>query len=104
MIQNIDVSTQTVVAGHPIEVVIDASAPITVQVSCFVTTPPPPRYTTCTECQTYQVNSGELITVYADPANWSNKQGGYEFRVVDAAGDTRVFRVAVTTRVLARAH
>lgn len=96
MIQHIDVSARTVVVGQPIDITIYAAAPITVRMSCFVNRPPPPRYAGCAECSTYTVNSGEQFTIIPDAATWSKKQGGYEFTVSDATGETQKFRVNVT--------
>lgn len=96
MIQNIDLSSRAVVVGQPIDITIYASSPITVRMACFVNRPPPPRYTGCAECSTYRVDSGEQFTVVPRQATWSNKQGGYEFTITDATGDTKVFIVDVT--------
>ncbi len=95
MINHIQYPRTPVTIGQPIEISVQAADPITIRVACFVNEPPPPRYSSCSECSTSVVRSGELFTLIPDPKTWGNKRGGYEFTVIDVTGDKKMFRVNI---------
>lgn len=69
--------------------------PITIEIKCFTSAPPPPGFKPCPECGTFHIISGEEIYVIPSPSVFTGNQGTLNVTVRDRTGDERQFILAV---------
>ena len=95
MITRIDFSGLPMSPGEsrPLTVWSDAG-PLFVAIQCFREPPTPAHLTTCQECGSYSVNSGESITVTASEI-YETVPGHMTATIRDRAGDHRVIRLNI---------
>lgn len=94
MIRSVDFSSKNVFAGDQIVLTIDAAYPIIIEINCFVTQPPPPRYVPCPQSGTHIVSRREPF-YFSTHASTFRKDGHIEFKITDADNDTEVHRIEV---------
>ncbi|QBE65817.1 hypothetical protein [Pseudoduganella lutea] len=99
MIYSVNSSSNEVTVGQPFSVEVIADSALHISISCFVDSPPPPRFKGCRECSVHIVQSGQPFTITPKRDTWLNHQGGYSIEVRDADGNTEnlVIRVSVDT-------
>ena len=95
MIHSVDVSADEVVVGQSITIEVHADSPVQIAVGCFVDKPPPPRFKGCSECNVHFVPIGKPFTITPKSDTWQRDSGGYQFKITDADGYTKIVEVRV---------
>jgi hypothetical protein len=92
MITGIEFDRNPIIAGETRSLVVYASAPIRIRISCFVFKPPPPDYRPCDACGVLTVNSGEPAKIKADEATFAHEGGELHLHIIDADGEEKEIR------------
>lgn len=83
--------------GDAYELMVRAAEPISVQIKCFKSAPPPPGYRACEECGSFSVQSGERLRLHVSESAFRQVTGGIDITVQDSQGDKRNVRLLVVT-------
>jgi hypothetical protein len=83
--------------GDSYELRVVAPEPISVEIKCFKSSPPPPGYRSCKECGSFRVRSGESLSLFVSRAAFKEVTGGIDVTVEDSTGDSRHVRLSVVT-------
>ncbi|MFC2152188.1 hypothetical protein ACFLSE_06630 [Bacteroidota bacterium] len=95
MIQAVHVNSKEIRSGEVIELNIQAEYPITIEVKCFVTKPPPPRYIPCPDAGTFTLNRQEAFLYSATERIFKEGKGHIEFEITDADNDFKLIKINV---------
>ena len=98
MIRAIDFPSEVLRAGEPYTLRIVAPDPITVEIRCFVETPPPKGYRPCPECGSIHARSGQVLHLRVSEVSFHSSGGALEIFIQDADGDSRRIRLQVSGR------
>ncbi len=94
MIKFVDFNSRIINAGENIIVKIDAVYPVAIEIKCFVTQPPPPKFVPCPDSGRHILTSREAF--YFSTNAWTFQNNGHvEFQITDAEYDTKVYRIEV---------
>jgi len=98
VITRIDFSALPMFPGESRSLTVWSDAgPLFVAIQCFREPPTPAHLTTCQECGSFRVNSGEAITVTAS-GMYEAVSGYMTASIRDEAGDKREIRMDIAQR------
>ena len=92
-----DFNLRPISPGETRDFTLTSASPASVQVRCFVSSPPPPGYKGCAECGSYPVQQGQTIQIEASQYLFARREGGLDITITDADGDLRHIQLRVTT-------
>lgn len=94
MIRNVLFNSQTIYAGENITVTIEANYPVIIEVYCFTTQPPPPKFIPCPDSGRHRLFVQQPFIFRTD--GWAFENNGYvEFKIIDADGDSDTYKVEI---------
>ena len=94
MITDVSFNGTTISAGQNILMTVEAKYPIVVDIHCFVTHPPPPRYEPCPDSGKRTLQSRQAVQVRTDPKIFQ-ENGFVDFNITDADFDHQFHRITV---------
>jgi hypothetical protein len=102
MISNFVLSANSLEVGETLTFQVHGSGVLFVEIKCFVDEPKPRGYRPCRECETTLIQSGQTLSLTADPETWKSWTGHYEIVAKDALGDERKVSVKVKQQGLSQ--
>lgn len=94
MIRYVKFSSESIRAGEFILLHIDASYPVSIEIKCFVTQPPPTRFVPCPQSGRHTLHLKEPFNFLTNVSTFQN--GGHvEFKITDSEYDIRVYEIKV---------
>ena len=69
---------------------------LTVEIKCFLLSPPPPSFRSCSACGTFPANNDQAVKVEAEETLFRQVGGSLNVHVSDRLGDIRTFTIQVT--------
>jgi hypothetical protein len=99
MIYNVDFDSAPLTPGESRTMRINSSTPLTVEIKCFVRSPPPPGFKPCAACGSFSRESGENFVIVADQRLFRSFAGELEIYIKDETGDSRQISIPVTRRL-----
>jgi len=97
MIDQVDFDDSPITPGRRRTLRAWSKTPLTVEIKCFVTQPPPAGYKPCASCGVMHPNSGQAVEIVADRAVFRRPGGHLSIVVSDADGDRKEYSLPVAT-------
>jgi hypothetical protein len=99
MIREVLFDVSPIQAGEQRSLQAWADTPLSVEIKCFTSIPPPPGYKGCPSCGVIEIESGEKTYVTADRRTFERASGGQlDVTLKDQTGDRREYQLKVIAR------
>src|SRR5947209_419342 len=86
---NVHLDTRPIRVGEERYLSADGDGPFAVEISCFVSKPPPGGFRPCPECGRFDIQAGELLSIVASPAAFRDNAGNLQITVTNRMGESK---------------